>query len=108
VKNNALHSVLSIVLTITILLPFTIQMVHTLDSHEHIVCYAKEVKHIDQHQVDCGDYHQIIEQNSINFLLEINLNESLTFTQIPSYYYQSQYGIQLYQKSSRAPPYFII
>jgi len=83
-------------------------MVHLLGGHEHIVCNTKDVEHIDQHQVDCSDYHQIIEQNTVDFSLNIDLNESLTFAQIPTYYYKSQYGIQLYQKSSRAPPYFII
>ena len=83
-------------------------MAHILNGHEHIVCNDKNVEHIDQHQFDCGDYHQIIEQNSINLAFEINLNESLSIAQIPTFYSQIQFGIQLHQQSSRAPPYFII
>jgi hypothetical protein len=93
---------------VIIVLPFTIQTIHTLYNHTHKICNTKDVQHIDQHQTDCSNYHQIIEQNSINFSSKINLEISNIFKQDTIPFYQSKYRLFLQQKSSRAPPHFIV
>jgi len=109
VKNKVLHSVLSVVLIAIMLLPFTIQMVHSLHHHEYIICNAKgDIKHFHQNKIDCSSYHQIIEQNSIDFSSEFKLKISSLFNQNPTYSHQSLYTVVLQLKSSRAPPYFIV
>jgi len=93
---------------VIILLPFTIQTVHVLHGHAQEICTAKDVKHIDQHQANCSSYHQIIEQNSIAFLSEFNLEVRPFFNYNPTYFHQSQYNTDPQLKSSRGPPNFII
>ena len=107
-KNKILHSVFSIFVSIVIILPFAIQTLHALEGHEHRVCNAKDVKHFHQQEVNCSIYHQIIEQNSIDFLTEFNLEIPLFFSDNPVSFYQSLHGIDLQLKPSRAPPYFIV
>ncbi len=102
-----LHNIFSIVLTTIILLPFTIQAAHAFHYHEYTVCNTKEVKHFHQHKVNCSDYHKIINQNSIDFSSEFNLEVRSFFNYTPIYFHQNQYTTTLQLKSSRAPPYFI-
>ncbi len=93
---------------VIIILPFTIQTIHTLHNHSHEICNTKDVQHIDQHQSDCSNYHQIIEQNSIDFLSEFSLKINIVYKHYTIPFYQRKYPHFLQQKSSRAPPYFIV
>lgn len=107
-KNKILHSVFSVFVSVIIILPFAIQTLHAIEGHEHQVCDAKNVKHFHQQEVDCNIYHQIIEQNSIDFSIEFNLDTPSFFNYRFAYFYQSLHGIFLQLKPSRAPPYFIV
>ena len=93
---------------VIILLPFTIQMAHVLHGHTQEICTAQDVKHIDQHQLNCSNYHQIIEQNSIDFSAEFNLEINIVYKRYTIPFYQSEHSVFFQQKSSRAPPYFIV
>jgi len=108
VKNNNLHTVFSVVLIVIILLPFTIQTVHTLHNHEYIICNANDVKHIDQHTVNCGSFHRIIQQNSIDFSSEFEFEIGSLVNFIPLYFYENEHSVIPLQFASRAPPCFIV
>ncbi len=107
-KKNYSHTILSVVISILILLPFAIQTWHALEAHEHTVCTAKDVKHFHKQEVDCTIYHQIIEYNSIDFPTEFDLEITSYFKHSYTYFYQDKYYANLQLKSSRAPPYFIV
>ena len=93
---------------VIILLPFTIQTVHVLHGHTQEICSTQDIKHIDQHELNCSVYHQIINQNSINFLSEFNLEINIVYKRYTIPFYQSEHSVFLQQKSSRAPPHFIV
>jgi len=89
-------------------LPFAVQTLHALEGHEHTVCTAKNEHHFHQQEVDCGIYHQIIDQNAIEFPIEFDLKTPSIFKKIYTYSYQNKSSSNLQLKSSRAPPYFIV
>ncbi len=109
-KSKVLHTIISVVLVIIILLPFTTQAIHLLHQHEYEyeICDVKNTEHIHEHKLDCSSYHQIIEHNSIDFSSEFDLEIHSFINQNPPYFHQSLYTIVLRLKSSRAPPYFIV
>jgi len=107
-KNKVLHTIISAVLVIIILLPFTIQVIHLSHRHEYKICDVKNTEHIHQHKLDCSNYHQIIEHNSIDFSSNLNLIVHSFGNQNHNSYHQSLYTTALQLKSSRAPPFFIV
>jgi len=108
VKTKILHNFFSVILTAIVLLPFAIQTVHAVHYHEYTACDTKDVTHFHQHKVDCSSYHQVINQNSIDFLSEFNLEVRPFFSYNPTYFHQGQYSTDPQLKSSRGPPNFII
>lgn len=91
---------------LVVLLPFGVQLVHSLEYHEHF-CNEKTA-HIDSHELNCDEYHYKINQNSIDFLAaevsnEIKLNHQINYTSEALFV-----SIQLHKKSSRAPPVLLI
>ncbi len=107
-KNKILHNVVAIFLALIVILPFAIQTVHVLQDHEHKVCTAKEVKHFHDQGVDCSFYHLTIEQNSIDLVINYDLEINNAINLNPTFYCVKDYQIQNQLKSSRAPPYFIV
>ncbi len=107
-KNKILHSAFSILLSISVVLPFAIQTLHAFEGHEHTICTAKGEKHFHEQSTDCSIYHQIIEQNSIDFSIEFELQTPTTPNHIQIHFHQKLLVIFLQLKSSRAPPFFIV
>ena len=106
-KNNFLHTFFSILLSISIALPYALQMLHALEKHENTICTAKKGHHYHEQSADCSIYHQIIEHHTIDFSTEFELKTPLFFNNTPTCFYQSMYSIYLNFQSSRAPPYLL-
>ena len=107
-KNNYLHTVFAITLTLIVLFPFTIQALHAINKHEHQICTAKDVKHIHQQDLDCSIFHQQIDNNSFDLSTDINIHDPIVLSSKFYTYKQPNCKENLSSKSSRAPPYFII
>ena len=102
------HKAVAIFFTLTVILPFAIQTVHALQGHEHFVCNAKEVKHFHDQHTNCSVYHFTIDQNSIDFVSNYDLEINTVINLNTTFYYFKNYQAQHQFKSSRAPPCFIV
>ena len=107
-KNKILHNTVAILLAVMVILPFAIQTVRVLQDHEHKVCVAKEVKHFHNQDADCSFYHLTIEQNSIDLVVNYDLEINTFINLNPTFYHFKGYQNQNRLKSSRAPPGFIV
>ena len=107
-KNKILHNAVAIFLALIVILPFVIQTVHALHNHEHLVCIVKEVKHFHNQDTNCSVYHFTIEQNSIEFVSNYDLEINIFINLNPTFYHFNDYQNQNQFKSSRAPPGFIV
>ena len=101
------HRFLATLLILVVLCPFALQASHALDSHEHVVCTAKDVKHFHDLEFDCSIFHTPVENQSDTFGFEYEFLINKKFNQffIPEEQELSLGYLSL--KSSRAPPYFI-
>jgi len=108
VKKKILYRVFSILLSLSIVLPFAIQTLHALEGHEHTVCTAENEHHFHQQKVDCGIYHQNTKHNSFDFSNDFNLKSPPFFKKKYTYFYQHKQPLNLQLKTSRAPPIFIV
>lgn len=104
VKNKITYSLFSILISFIIVLPFAVQTLHALEGHEHTVCTAENEHHFHQQEVNCNIYHQIIEQNAIDFSIKFDLKPPLSFKRSCTYFYQNKYTSSIQLKASRAPP----
>ena len=107
-KNKILHNAIAIFLALIVILPFAIQTIQALHNHEHLVCIAKEVKHFHDQDADCSFYHLTIEQNSIDLVINHDLEINTFINLNPTFYHLKYYQNQNRLKSSRAPPGFIV
>lgn len=107
-KNKILHNAIAILLAVIVILPFAIQIVRVLQDHEHKVCVTKEVKHFHDQDADCSFYHLTIEQNSIDLVVNYDLEINTFINLNPTFYHFKDYQNQNRLKSSRAPPSFIV
>ncbi len=90
------------------MIPTSIEIIHDLEDHEHIVCTSSLENHIHKQDLDCNEFHKQITFFSFDF------NSGLDV--IPKHYYSSIFidEPQIYKevfhskKSSRAPPYFTV
>ncbi len=105
-EKQHLHRVFAILFAFVILFPTTIQAIHALENHEHVICTAKDIKHIHEQNDDCGIYHTQIENNDLLLdnttdclISNVHYEYSKTKPQINSLGF-----IKL--KSSRGPPMF--
>ena len=101
------HRILAVLLILVVLFPFALQASHALDSHEHVVCTAKDVKHFHDLEFDCSIFHTPVENQSDFFGLEYVILINKKFNQ---FFIPTEQGLSLGHislKSSRAPPYFI-
>jgi len=108
VEKKILYRAFSILLSLSIILPFAVQTLHVLEGHEHTVCTAKNEHHFHQQKVDCGIYHQNIEHNYFDFSSEFNLKSPPFFKKNYTFFYQHKHPLSLQLKASRAPPVFIV
>lgn len=107
-KPSIKHKFLGVLLAGLVLFPFTVQAFHAMESHEHQVCSAKDVKHFHAQDLDCSIFHVPVKNQSdgAHFEYEIFINKSFV---------QKFYGYEITSslgysslKSSRAPPFFIV
>jgi len=107
-RSNVLNLVFSLLLSSIVILPYAIQTIHAFQGHEHKTCSAMKVKHFHQKENDCGVYHLILNQYSIDFSDENILEVYNLFKVNPYKYYNNTYIFHIQSKSSRAPPSFIV
>lgn len=107
-KSKVLHNFIAIALSLIVILPLAIQTAYTLQEHEHKICTSKEVKHFHVEAIDCGNYHLIIELNSIVFTTDIVVKNTEYFNKNYDYFYPTNYHPFIKLKSSRAPPIFSV
>lgn len=99
------YRVLAALLTLVVLFPFAFQASHALESHEHIVCTAKDVKHFHNQDLDCSINHTPVENQSDSIGFEY---KTLTGKQFTYYFLSDEQAHSLgflSLKSSRAPPF---
>lgn len=90
------------------LLPFAVQFNHSFENHEHSVCKAQNIVHIDTHKIDCSVLHFKINTLKIDFSSEIPLAEKLeNEEQIVTAEAQTA-SAKFHYKSSRAPPFLLL
>lgn len=88
------------------MLPFAVQFLHSFEHHEHI-CNENDI-HIDTHELNCSVFHFKINQSSIDFISEeILLKKDISINNIPNHREHIS-SVQLYYKSSRAPPFLLL
>ena len=102
------HRIFAALLIFVVLFPFAVQASHAIDSHEHVVCTAKDVKHFHEQDFDCSIFHTPVENQSTDLGFEYKVLASKKFTrdfirdvQVTSLGFSSL-------SSSRAPPTFIV
>ncbi len=107
IKRKFKH-IISSVLLVAVLLPFAVQFIHSFKKHEHSVCNAQNKVHFDIHEIDCSVFHFIINTNAVNFESEITfLDNDFDFEKNYSEKLKIK-TVELYFKSSRAPPFLLV
>lgn len=103
--NKLIKHIISNILVLIVLLPFAVQLAHSFEHHEHI-CDINEI-HIDSHELDCSVFHFKINQDSVDFPFTSLSNEIDAFQQNNNTIEYALISVQLYSKSSRAPPFLL-
>jgi len=86
------------------LLPFAIQFSHAYEKHEYSACHAQHKAHFDMHEVDCSVFHFKINNNTLTFIPNFLITDIYTFD-LKIYSIESEKSsVNLYYKSTRAPP----
>jgi hypothetical protein len=95
---------ITFVFIFSFLLPLAIQVVHSFENHEHVVCKSVSDSHFHQKDVDCSSLHQILETYFGGFSI-ISPIISLSFYK-NNFNKQSQQakGVFSITKSPRGPP----
>lgn len=107
-NKDILHKIISIFTVVLLLLPIGVQLVHTLEDHEHKVCNSKEVQHIHEKELDCSFCHLQLKNLSI---FEFYSFDKIILKQIDSTPFSvTKRKTETYQKFffSRGPPIFIV
>jgi len=95
-------------LTITLLLPFAVQFIHSFEKHEQSICHTQNKTHFDTHEFDCAVFHFKINHNSIAFFsTDLKTQIFKSVEKIISVENQIS-STKLKLTSSRAPPYLFI
>jgi len=93
---------------VLLLLPMSLKLFHTLENHEHKVCNSKINKHFHQQEIDCSFYHVQSHMASIFITTHFDLYTQLLFHESPIVVSKTETDFQIFHKSSRAPPFFIV
>lgn len=107
-NKDIIHKIISIFTVVLLLLPIGVQLVHTLENHEHKVCNSKEVQHIHEKELDCSFCHLQLKKSSF---LELYSFDEIILKQIESTLLSvTKRKTETYQKFtfSRGPPTFIV
>lgn len=107
-KKTGLHKIFSVLVVLLLMLPVGLQLLHTLEDHEHTVCDSEDTQHIHKQELDCSIYHVKLRtespdlNNSISIIIETEKNSTPLFLAKPC--------TLTPQKTSRTrgPPLFII
>ncbi len=93
---------------ITVLLPFAIQLFHSLENHKHLACDNPDSIHIHNHELDCSVFHYRLNNSTINFsTAEISIDEKYTTEKIIATEDQNA-SAKLHHKSPRGPPFLLL
>ncbi|GGK59512.1 hypothetical protein [Lutibacter litoralis] len=84
------------------------QFAHAFEKHEHSVCNAQNEIHFDSHEIDCSVFHFKINTNTITFESKIILKENDFDFENNYSEIQKLKAVELYFKSSRAPPFLLV
>ena len=103
-RNNKLHSILSLIFTFTLLFPIGISFAHSFDNHQFENCGDQLQFHSHEHETNCSVYHYNPNYQTLE-------NNNLFSAYIPKEYYQELYVLEpLFvhhlktSKQLRAPP----
>ena len=107
-NKKVLHTILSVLTSVILLLPIAVQFVHILEEeHEHIVCKSENIQHIHKVEIDCSVYHfqqhvvTTFNLPSIDFISIKLINSSpISFNDKWSYK-------KLLQNLNRGPPFIL-
>lgn len=88
--------------------PTSIEILHDLENHEHIICTSLSDQHIHKKSLDCDEFHKHITFFSFDFSSKLDV--------IPKHFYslvfieQPQIDKEIYQsiKTTRGPPDFTV
>ena len=105
-KKKFIHSILSTIVTIVVLLPFALQTLHAFEGHEHNYCTAKNEKHFHKKEVDCHFYHLKITNNSYDINNDFTIVGPQLYFQVFDFYNQTYFYTTQNSKYSRGPPSF--
>lgn len=95
-------------MVIAVLLPMSVQFVHAFENHSHAVCKINTIQHLHENQLECEFNHFLFNSNASL------VNENYDFQKInihlttPLFFSENSQRIELFSKSSRAPPSIII
>jgi len=107
-KKKTLHKIFSIVTVVLLALPVGLQLVHTLENHEHKICDSKDLQHIHKQELNCNIYHVKLRTESFDLniqtslFIEIAKNSTSQFLAVESSFYPQK------NTTTRGSPLFII
>jgi len=107
-KKTGLHKIISVLVVILLMLPVGLQLLHTLEHHEHTVCDSENEQHIHKQELDCSIYHVQLRTESpdlnsyTSLYLEIAKNNTPLFLAIENLHFPQK------NTTTRGPPIFII
>jgi hypothetical protein len=90
------------------MIPASLQIVHALENHEHVICTSLIEQHLHEENLDCGDFHKQLTVYSIAFTSHLDVIPAHYFTTIFIDKPQSISEVYYSKKSSRGPPAFTI
>ena len=105
---NRLHKILSVFTVVILLLPVGLQLVHTLEHHEHTVCDSEELQHIHKQELDCSIYHVKLISESFELKRAFTFFIPVSHSDSPIFLSNDCENIFSIYSSTRGPPLLII
>ena len=87
-----------------VLLPMSVQFVHSFENHEENLCQEEYIQHIHEKELNCEFNHNTYHSDAALNLIVFNVESSLQILSTPISITTRDNGVQLFSKSSRAPP----
>ncbi|MDD7914236.1 hypothetical protein [Polaribacter ponticola] len=90
------------------MLPTSIEIIHDLENHEHIVCSSQNDHHIHIEDLDCNEFHKQITFFSLDFPANLDVIPKRFYTSL--FIDKPQIEKEIYQsiKTTRGPPHFTV
>ncbi len=102
------HKIISTWIAMMLLLPMGVQFVHSFENHAHNECNEKNTQHFHEKYFECEFNHFLLNTNASLITDVITINTPNQFLTTPEFFTVICNEIQLFSKSSRAPPVVII